>query len=201
MNNLITRKEVLKRLHIHHNTLRNMILRKNIQVVPIGNKYLYNLDKFLLDNHIEPLNNPETKINICYCCVSSSKQSEDLQRQINYMQHKYPKHQIILEIGSGMNYKRNGLKKIIDLAILGRINELVIAYKDRLLRFGYEIIEYIITEYSNGKIIIINKSEEQTPTEEVVKDIISIMNVFVAKINGLRKYKIPITNEVTGHKY
>jgi predicted site-specific integrase-resolvase len=117
------------------------------------------------------------------------------------MQHKYPKHQIILEIGSGMNYKRNGLKKIIDLAILGRINELVIAYKDRLLRFGYEIIEYIITEYSNGKIIIINKSEEQTPTEEVVKDIISIMNVFVAKINGLRKYKIPITNEVTGHKY
>jgi len=201
MNNLITRKEVLKRLHIHHNTLRNMILRKNIQVVPIGNKYLYNLDKFLLDNHIEPLNNPETKINICYCRVSSSKQSEDLQRQINYMQHKYPKHQIISEIGSGMNYKRNGLKKIIDLAILGRINELVIAYKDRLLRFGYEIIEYIITEYSNGKIIIINKSEEQTPTEEVVKDIISIMNVFVAKINGLRKYKIPITNEVTGHKY
>jgi len=201
MNNLISRKDVLKHLHIHHNTLRNMVLRKDIQVVHMGNKYLYNLDKFLSDNNVKLINNLEIKINICYCRVSSSKQSEDLQRQIKYMHYKYPTYQIISEVGSGMNYKRTGLKKIIDLAILGRINELVIAHKDRLLRFGYELIEYIITEYSNGKIIIINKSEEQTPTEEVVKDIISIINVFVAKINGLRKYKIPITNVITKHKY
>lgn len=62
-------------------------------------------------------------------------------------------------------------------------------------------LEHLIKEYSGGKIIIINKSEEQTPTEEVVNDVISIMNVFVAKINGLRKYKIPITNDVIKHKY
>mgnify|MGYP003809935069 CR=1 FL=1 len=82
-----------------------------------------------------------------------------------------------------------------------QINELVIAYKDRLVRFGYEIFEHIIQDCSNGKIIITNKSEEQTPTEELVKDVISIMNVYVAKINGLCKYKEPIINDMIKHKY
>jgi predicted site-specific integrase-resolvase len=159
-----------------------MVLRN--ETVRLGNKYLYNLDKYLSDNNINLPTN--TKLNICYCSVSSRKQSEDLQRQIKYMKHKYPKHQIISEIGSGLNYKRIGLKKIMDLAISGKINELVITYKDRLLRFGYEIIEHIITEYSKGKIIIINKSKKKT--EELVNDIISIMSV--AKINGRRKYNI-----------
>ena len=104
-----------------------MVLRGDMQTVQLGNKYLYNLDKYPSDNHIDIINNIQSKINICYCRVSSSKQSEDLQRQIKYMKYKYPTYQIISEIGSGMNYKRNGLKKIIDLAISGRINELVIA--------------------------------------------------------------------------
>ncbi len=199
MNNLVTRKEVLRHLHIHYQTLRNMVLRNDIQTVQLGNKYLYNLDKYLLDNNKKPITCDQIKI--CYCRVSSSKQSNDLERQIKYMKNKYPTHKIISEIGSGLNYKRAGLKKIIDLAILGKISELVIAYKDRLLRFGYDIIEQIIKEYSGGKIIIINKSEEQTPTEEVVNDVISIMNIFVAKINGLRKYKIPITTDIIKHKY
>ena len=65
----------------------------------------------------------------------------------------------------------------------------MITYKDRLARFNYELIEYLIEKYSNGKIIVVNKAEEKTPNEELVKDIISIMNVYTAKINGLRKYK------------
>ena len=74
-------------------------------------------------------------------------------------------------------------------AINGEIEELVIAYKDRLKRFGYEMIEWLITKYSNGRIIIINKEEEETPVEELTKDIVLIMNVYVAKMNGLRRYK------------
>jgi predicted site-specific integrase-resolvase len=105
------------------------------------------------------------------------------------MRDKYPENEIIYDIGSGLNYNRKGLRRIIDMAINGEINELVIAYKDRLTRFGYEIIEYLIEKYSGGKIKIINKKEEETPTEEITKDIIAIMNVYVAKINGLRKYK------------
>ena len=58
-----------------------------------------------------------------------------------------------------------------------------------MARIGFELIEYMIHKYSNGEIIIINESEEETPDEEMVKDVLSIMNVFVAKINGMRKNK------------
>nr|AEX62973.1 hypothetical protein mv_L769 [Moumouvirus Monve] len=85
--------------------------------------------------------------------------------------------------------ERPGLKKLIKMAIDGELNEVVIAYKDRLARFGYELIEWIINTYSSGEIKIINKKEEETPEEEITKDILQIMNVYVAKINGRRKYK------------
>ena len=127
------------------------------------------------------------KKNICYCRVSSNKQKKDLVRQIKYMKNKYPDCEIISDIGSGLNFKRKGLCKIIDYAIKGEINELIIAYKDRLARIGYDLIKYIIERYSNGKIIILN-SINDTVTEELTKDIISIMNIYVAKINGMRKY-------------
>ncbi len=81
------------------------------------------------------------------------------------------------------------LRKVIKLAIAGKINELVIAYKDRLTRFGYELIEDLIKEYSNGKIIIIKDKDDKEPEEELVQDVLQVMNIFVAKMNGMRKYK------------
>ena len=105
------------------------------------------------------------------------------------MKTKYPTYIIIEDIGSGLNLNKRGINKIIHLAIKGKINELVVAYKDRLTRFGFELIEELITKYSNGKISILYKSEEISQEEELVKDIMAIMNVYVAKINGLRRYK------------
>ena len=75
------------------------------------------------------------------------------------------------------------------MAIIGKINEVVIVHRDRLCRFGYELIEDIVKKYSNGKITIINESKNKEPKEELVEDVLQIMNIFVAKINGLRKYK------------
>ena len=74
------------------------------------------------------------------------------------------------------------------MAIEGKINELIVAYKDRLTRFGFELIQELIEKYSNGKIIIINQKDAIEPEEELVKDVMSILNVYVAKMNGLRKY-------------
>ena len=101
------------------------------------------------------------------------------------MKKKYPKHLIIKDIGSGIK----GLKKIIKMAIHGVIGELVITYKDRLARFGYELMEWLIKTYSNGEITIIHKKDEQTPEEEITNDIIQTMNVYVAKINGRKSNK------------
>jgi predicted site-specific integrase-resolvase len=190
MSNFVSRKIVLETLNIHYNTLQNLVKRKEIEYVIVGRKRSYNLNKYIRDNNIQ-INKKE---NICYCRVSSKKQSEDLERQIEYMRNLYPNYRIISDIGSGLNFNRRGLIEIINMAINSKLENLIIAYKDRLARFGYELIEYIIKNYSNGKIIIINKTEESTPFEEVSKDIISIMNIYVAKVNGMRKYKKPIND-------
>jgi excisionase family DNA binding protein len=193
MENYRTRKEACEILGIHYVTLYRLAEKKEIEIIKIGERQLYNVNKYLRKIKAE---DEIKKKKICYCRVSSGKQKEDLNRQIKFMEEKYPGYEIIKDIGSGINIERDGLNKIIDLAIKGELEELVIAYKDRLARFGYEMIERIIEEYSNGKITIINKSEEETPAEEITKDIVLIMNVYVAKINGLRKYKNKMKKEI-----
>ena len=194
MSNLsyVPRKKVLETLGIHYQTLYNLVRRKEIESVKVGRINVYNLDKYIKDNNI--LINKKEKI--CYCRVSSQKQKEDLDRQINLMKYLYPSHRIISDIGSGLNFKRKGLVEIINLGIKNELEELVIAYKDRLVRFGYELIEYILKNHSNANIKILNKSEEKTPTEELTEDILAIMNVYVAKVNGLRKYEKKLTELV-----
>lgn len=197
MEGFLKRNEASKVLKIHYHTLVKIAKNKEIEVMNIGNTTFYNVKKFLDSKGINNSDLELPKKNICYCRVSSKKQSEDLERQINYMKQKFPCHEIIYDIASGLNYNRKGLKQIIDNAINGTINELVIAYKDRLTRFGYELIEWLIKDKSHGTIKILNNDEELTPQEEIAKDIIAIMNIYVAKNNGLRKYKKEITKELT----
>jgi len=113
------------------------------------------------------------------------------------MKDKYPDYIMISDIGSGINFNRKGLNKIIDLGINNKINKLVIAYKDRLTRFGFEMIERILKVYSNCDIIIENKNvDDNKPEEEVMQDVLQIFNVFNAKINGMRKYKVKKNKEI-----
>ena len=193
-NSYLTRKEATEILGIHYHTLYKLAEKKEIETAKIGSRQLYNVNKYLQSKKIININQVRRKI--CYCRVSSSKQKEDLNRQIEQMTKKYPEYELIKDIGSGLNMNREGLNKIIDYAIKGEIEILVIAYKDRLVRFGYEMIERLIKEYSGGIIKIENEKEEETPMIELSKDIVSIMNVYVAKMNGLRKYKKLITDDM-----
>jgi putative resolvase len=198
MNSYLTRKEATEILGIHYHTLYRMAEDKEIETVMIGKRQMYNVNKYLQSKKILNINQVRRKI--CYCRVSSSKQKEDLKRQIDVMKQKYPNYEFISDVGSGLNMNREGLKKIIDYAIKGEIEILVIAYKDRLARFGYELIERLIKDYSNGEIKIEYKEEEQTPMEELSKDIVAIMNVYVAKMNGLRKYKKMLVDDIKSKK-
>jgi len=197
----VSGKEASKILGIHERTLYLWDKAKKIETIRTpGNKRLYNITKFLSDrkpndnniniNESDDYNNINEKIKIVYVRVSSLSQKDDLERQKNYMMKKYPNHYLIEDIGSGINFNRRGLRKIIKLAIEGKIEEVVIAYKDRLTRFGFELIEDLIKEYSNGRILVLNENKKIEPEEELVKDMLQIMNIFVAKMNGLRKYKI-----------
>jgi len=202
-------KQASEIIGVHQRTLYQWDEKGLIETIRTpGGKRLYNVEKYLeekceenkddqLDqlDPIEQIDKIKGKLSICYVRVSSQGQKDDLERQKAMMIEKYPTHLIIEDIGSGLNLNKRGIKKIIHLAIEGRIKEIVVAYKDRLTRFGYELIEELVTKYSGGEIKVLNEKELIEPEEELVKDMMSIMNVYVAKINGLRKYRKK-TNEI-----
>lgn len=198
MNHYLGGTEAAKVLGVHQRTLYLWDANGKIETIRTpGGKRLYNVDKFLKEKsgNVKPsIENEDDlfaleRVKIAYARVSSHGQKDDLERQKQFLKKRYPNHILIEDIGSGINLNRRGLNKIIHLAIQGKVEELVVAYKDRLARFGFELIEELIHKYSNGNIKIINSEKKQEPEEELVKDMLQIMNIFVAKMNGLRKYK------------
>ena len=150
-------KQACEILGVHMQTLYNWEKSGKIEIIRHSEKgkRFYNIEKYLNENKQKTLIDinkekeikdviDNKKINICYVRVSTNGQKDDLERQKEYMKKKYKKYELIEDIGSGINFNRRGLRKIIELAINGRINKLVVAHKDRLTRFGYELIEDLI---------------------------------------------------------
>jgi putative resolvase len=200
----VTGKKTKEILGVHTQTLYNWEKANKIETIrTVGGHRMYNVNKYLktygnakydetLIDEIKTDNivNKKEKLNICYVRVSTLNQKDDLERQKKYMIDKYPSYLLIEDIGSGLNFNRKGLRRIIKYAINGNINNVVVAYKDRLTRFGFELIEDLIKEYSEGKILIDDEKEtRKEPKEELVEDVLQILNVYTAKMNGLRKYK------------
>lgn len=200
MEHYVSGKEASKILGVHQRTLYQWEAKHKINTIRTpGGKRLYDVKRFLSEQkcdddekciaNIDKLDEIDGKLKISYVRVSSLSQKDDLERQKKQIRKKYPNHIMIEDIGSGINLNKRGIRKIIKLAIDGKIKEVVVAYKDRLARFGFELIESLIQDYSNGKIIIMNQVDDIEPEEELAYDVLQIMNVFVAKMNGLRKYK------------
>lgn len=129
-----------------------------------------------------------SKRKVCYCRVSTTSQKEDMERQVEYFKREYPHHEIIKDIGSGLNFKRKGFNSILDSAIEGNINEVVVTHKDRLCRFGFELVEHIIGKY-DGKIVVLD-NEATSPEQELTGDLLSIVGVFSSRLYGLRSHSI-----------
>ena len=129
---------------------------------------------------------------IAYARVSSSDQKEDLERQHAVLEAFCNKNgwqtEIIRDLGSGMNYNKKGLLHLLDLIVRGQMSRLVLTHKDRLLRFGADLI-FRICELKGIEIVIINKGEPPSFEEELTHDVIEIMTVFCAKLYGRRSHK------------
>lgn len=131
------------------------------------------------------------KKDICYCRVSTSKQKDDLERQVDFMVNKFPGCTIIKDIGSGLNFKRKGLLSILEQCKKGLVQSVTITSKDRLCRFGFELLEWIFKQ-ENVELVVLHK-------EELTRDILSIMQVFNSRWNGKRRYKV-IESEMSQDK-
>jgi predicted site-specific integrase-resolvase len=129
---------------------------------------------------------------IAYARVSSSDQKEDLERQHAVLEAFCNKNgwqtEIIRDLGSGMNYNKKGLEHLLELIVRGQMSRLVITHKDRLLRFGAEIV-FRICELKGIEVVIINKGEQPSFEEELTRDVMEIMTVFCAKLYGRRSHK------------
>jgi predicted site-specific integrase-resolvase len=185
-------EDAVRQLKVSSKTLRLWSDEGKIEYIrTAGGHRRYCLDSILLVREEKNIEIPiiKTGKSICYCRVSSYGQKEDLERQVKFFSLKYPDHFIIKEIGSGLNFKRKGFNSILDFAIKGNIKEIVVTHKDRLCRFGFDLVERIIKDYSNGKIVVLNQ-EKTSPEKELVDDLISIVTVFSSRLYGLRSNSI-----------
>jgi putative resolvase len=137
-------------------------------------------------------NKSGNQLTVGYARVSSHDQRDDLKRQILVLESYCAKHgwesEVIQDLGSGMNYKKKGLIRLIKLITSYQVERLVLTHKDRLLRFGSDLI-FTLCEQFATEVIIINRSEDSTFEEELASDVLEIITVFSARLYGSRSHK------------
>lgn len=180
-----------KQIGVNVATLRRM--EKTGELIPAhvsngGTRY-YSTDQ--LKYFCQTDNDVKEKIVVGYCRVSTPSQKDDLKTQVEnvktYMIAKGYQYEIIEDIGSGINYNKKGLKQLIDMINNQEVSKIVILYKDRLIRFGYELIEYLC--FINKVELEIIDHTEKSKEEELTDDLIQIITVFANRLYGQRSKK------------
>ena len=162
-------------LGLHPNTLRRFADNGTIEAIKTpGGQRLYNVASYTGKSKLP--------VTICYCRVSSSKQRADLDSQIAYMRGLYPQAEVITDIASGLNYKRKGLKALLGRAMSGDKLTIVVAHKDRLARFGVELIEWVLQ--SNGSQLVVLNQSISDPQRELTEDLLAIIHIFSCRLYG-----------------
>ena len=126
-----------------------------------------------------------------YARVSSHTQKDDLERQIAAIEEYARKRgwivEIFKDIGSGLNENRKNYRKLLELAVKGEISKIIITYPDRLTRFGFKTLEFLLSQHG-VEIIVLNRKEKE-PREELIEDMIAIISHFAGKLYGMRSHK------------
>ena len=188
---LLTISEASKLLGVAKSTLRRW--EEEGKLIPDvrtkGGQRRYKLSSLLPEMKHKNSYNRKT---IAYARVSSYDQKDDLERQKQVLEMYCASNgwdfEILSDLGSGINYNKKGLKTLIHAIIDGEVGRLVITHKDRLLRFGAELI-FAICEAKEVEVVIINKGEDTTFEEDLAKDVLEIITVFSARLYGARSHK------------
>lgn len=177
--------QITKNFSITSGTLRTWAESGKIRCLrPNNGRRLYNLED------IETIFGLPNKIierkTVCYARVSSNHQKEDLERQVELLENKFPECNVIKDIGSGLNWKRQGFNSILEQIYEGNVGKVVVTYKDRLCRFGFELVEWIFKKHNVKLLVLSTNPDEKDATRELSEDLLAITTVFVARNNGLR---------------
>lgn len=173
-------------LGVHPNTLRRWAEKGEIGFIKTASgQRKYDIETFL--------GQTKQPVVICYCRVSSQKQKDDLTRQVDYMRERFPDCEVIKDIGSGINFRRKGLRSILERAMSGDKLKVVSAHRDRVCRFGFDLVRWII-EKSGGELLVLDQSS-LSPEQELTRDLLTILHVFSCRMHGLRSYKNKIAED------
>jgi len=181
-----------KVLGVSISTLRRWEKTKKLmpQFKTIGKHRRYAINK--LKEFMGDFSKSSNKRVIAYARVSSHDQKEDLIRQIErletYLKKRERTYEIISDLGSGLNYKKRGLKKLIKLILSGEVSKIILTHKDRLLRFGSEII-FNICDFFGTEIEIIEEITPKSDEEALAFDVLEIITVFSARLYGKRAHQ------------
>ena len=191
MSKLLSIKQAANQLGVSVSTLRRWDETGVLvaQRTPKGHRR-YDLSKInpnLTRNKVE-----QQRKTIAYARVSSHEQKPDLQRQIEilelYCSAQGWSFEVISDLGSGMNYHKKGLKRLLDDILDNKIDRLVLTHKDRLLRFGAELV-FALCEARQVEVVIINQGENLSFEEELAQDVLEIITVFSARLYGSHSKK------------
>lgn len=134
----------------------------------------------------------EARKTVAYARVSSYDQKPDLERQAQlleaYCASQGWTYEIVTDLGSGMNYRKKGLKRLLDAIVEDKVGRLVITHKDRLLRFGAELV-FAICEAKDVEVVILNQGEDTSFEEDLARDVLEIITIFSARLYGARSRK------------
>lgn len=182
-------RKAVERLGLHPNTLRKYADDGIIPSIrnPAGQR-LFDVDAWLRI--------AEQSAVICYCRVSSYKQRDDLARQIERMQALYPQAGIIKDIGSGLNFKRKGLRSLLERLMRGDKLKVVVTHRDRLARFGFDLFKFLI-EKNGGELLVLDAGVG-SPESERTEDLLAILHHFSYRMHGQRGYKGQADKNLSG---
>lgn len=176
---------------ISASTLRNWGDQGKIRSKRPGGKRFYNFSDVKREIGDTPIisHRGNGKI-VGYARVSSSHQKADLDRQEEYLRTHCELTEVIRDIGSGLNYNRKGFSSLLSQVENGCVTTIVVTYKDRLCRFGFELVERICRAHDT-KLMVLCGQGDCTSSEEVelANDLLDVCNYFVAKRNGRKAAK------------
>ena len=191
MSTLVPIGVAAREIGVHPDTLRRWEQEGRIEPAERtpGGRRRYDIAKL---RNLAPHRAPSSRTTIAYARVSTNGQKDDLVRQValleSYCAANGWTYEIITDIGSGLNYSMRGLKLLISRICSGELDRLVLSHKDRLLRFGAELV-FSLCEHFSCEVVIINASEDSTFEEDLANDVIEIVTVFSARLYGSRSHK------------
>lgn len=153
------------------------------------NRRYYTHDQYLEYRGLKAAEKGQT---IVYARVSGVAQKPDLVNQVKALEVYCREHSLkvdewMQDIGSGLNYKRKQFNRLMEMVELGQVRRIVVAHRDRLVRFGYEYFEGFCERHGTSLVVI--NGEAMSPEQELVRDLIAIVTLFSARLHGLRSYK------------